>query len=119
MTLVYNDQEHPVKVLLDPGSTVPVMSFSKARQWKLPLIKRRYARPINAFNGTTDGEGGRYYTEALVLRHQEDHFTRLNFELTKMDGHDIILPHWWLQRHQPTHFFANDAGEITFSSDFC
>ncbi|KAH8156761.1 hypothetical protein CIB48_g11490 [Xylaria polymorpha] len=93
MTLIYNGQEHPVRVLLDCGSTVPVMSFSKAQQWKLPLVKRPQARQLLAFNATYDDQGGRYFTEELVLRHKEDHFTSLSFELSKIQDQDIILPH--------------------------
>ncbi|KAK4182060.1 hypothetical protein QBC35DRAFT_346536, partial [Podospora australis] len=119
MTLIYNDAEHPVRVLLDPGSTIPVMSITQARQWKLPLIRRAVPRLIQAFNATADDLGGRYYTNRLVLRHQEDHFSRLNFELSTMDDQcDIILPQWWLQQHQPAGFFG-DAGKITFSSSYC
>ncbi|WPJ62712.1 hypothetical protein SMAC4_13578 [Sordaria macrospora] len=63
--------------------------------------------------------GGRYYTEAVVLRHQEDHYTRLNFELSTMDDEcDIILPHWWLQQHEPACFF-DKTQEIKFSSEYC
>lgn len=119
MTLLYNDQEHPVRVLLDTGSSVPVMSLPKARQWKLPIIKRSYRRTMVAFDASETTDGGRYYTESLVLRHQEDHFTRLNFELCSLDTEaDIILPQWWLENHQPLHFFDNTK-KIQFASDYC
>jgi len=69
MTLLYNDQEHEVRALLDPGSSIPVMSLTKARKWKLPIFRRTTLRPLTAFNNTTDGGSGRYYTDYLVLRH--------------------------------------------------
>lgn len=119
MTLLYNDKEHPVRVLLDPGSSIPVMSFHQARVWKLPLFKRANIRSLMGFNAEADSVGGRYYTDTLVLRHQEDHYTRLNFELSKMDDEcDIILPHWWLLQHEPASFF-DKTQEIRFSSEYC
>ena len=119
MTLLYNNEEHPVRVLLNPGSSIPVISFHKARVWKLPIIKRPRIRTIMGFNSVVDTIGGRYYTEAVVLRHQEDHYTRLNFELSTMDDQcDIILPHWWLQQHEPAYFF-DKTQEIKFASDYC
>ena len=33
MTLIYKDEEHTVRALGDTGSSVPVMSLSKAREW--------------------------------------------------------------------------------------
>lgn len=119
MTLLYNDEEHPVRVLLDPGRSIPVISFHQARTWKLPLIKRSRSRSIIGFNAAVDTMGGRYYNEAVVLRHQNDHYTRLNFELSAMDDQcDIILPHWWLQQHEPACFF-DKSQEIKFFSEYC
>lgn len=119
MTLIYNDKEHQVKVLMDTGSSVPVMSFSKARQWKIPIYRRQHPRPMVNFDASVSKQGGRFYSEALVLRHQEDHFTRLNFELTNLDEEcDIILPQWWLEQHQPAHFFSQTQG-IQFTSEYC
>lgn len=108
-----------MRVLLDPGSSIPVMSFHKARTWKLPLIRRSHIRTIMGFNAAVDTMGGRYYTEAVVLRHQEDHYTRLSFELSAMDDEcDIILPHWWLQQHEPACFF-DKTQEIKFATEYC
>ncbi|KAK4221856.1 hypothetical protein QBC38DRAFT_347285, partial [Podospora fimiseda] len=36
MKLVHNLSEHRVRVLLDTGSQIPVVSLSKAREWELP-----------------------------------------------------------------------------------
>lgn len=119
MTLIYNHKEHPVRVLLDTGCSVPVMSFSQCRKWRLPMFKRDKVRKMLSFDATCVENAGRYYTDALVLRHQEDHFSRLNFELSNMDDEcDIILPHWWLEMHQPAGFFGN-PDKIQFPSEYC
>ena len=70
------------------------MSITKARAWRLPLVKRAVPRVLSAYNNTVDISNGRYYTEELMLRHQENHFTRLSFKLTAIDKQcNIILPH--------------------------
>ncbi|KAJ2984544.1 hypothetical protein NUW58_g6005 [Xylaria curta] len=120
MTLLYNQKEYPVLVLLDTGSTVPVLSMDKARQWGLPQVRRKTRRPLTAFNATVDDEGGKYYSEDLIIRHRDDHFSRINFELSKMDEEcDIILPLWWLQEHQPTSFLDPHNKKIRFTSEYC
>lgn len=119
MTLLFNDKEHVVRVLLDTGSSVPIMSVSLARKWKLPLVRRQQAREIWSFDMTKVKEGGRYYTEPLVLRHQQDHYTKLTFECSPLDSEcDVILPHWWLQEHQPAGYFDN-VQKLQFPSEYC
>ncbi|KAK4230168.1 hypothetical protein QBC38DRAFT_344402, partial [Podospora fimiseda] len=119
MTLVHNLSEHRVRVLLDTGSQIPVVSLYKAREWNLPVQRRTEPRLILAFNKTPDEAGGQYFTDYLVLRHQENHCTRLSFELTDMDDEcDVILPQWWMAQHQPSNLFGRPE-EIAFESVYC
>ena len=37
-----------------------------------------------------------------------------------MDGdHDIILPYWWLQLHEPDGLFSKDPKDTKFQSAYC
>ena len=72
------------------------MSLSKSREARIQLNKRPHRRTLYGFNDSADVSGGRYYTSPVILRHAEDHFSRVSFELTVMADCDIILPHWWL-----------------------
>lgn len=75
---------------------------------------------LQTFTGDSQFKEGARYTDTLVLRHAEDHFTRLGFEVSKLDDQcDAILPHWWLCEHQPAGFYDKDPTKITFDSPTC
>lgn len=112
-------QETPIRVLLDDGSQLPAFSETKARGLGLPIWNHDEPRVIRTFTGGTT-TAGHHYVGPVILRHQEDHFTSLTFELTPMDDEcDAILPYWWLQEHQPEGFFDKDPTKITFSAFKC
>ncbi|CCE34872.1 uncharacterized protein CPUR_08811 [Claviceps purpurea 20.1] len=119
MTLVIDGQEVPIRVLLDGGSSIPVFSLSTARKAHIPMRKRAWKKTLYGFNDVPDETGGRYVTQPLILRHQQDHFTRLTFELSNLSDCDAILPHWWMQQHQPANLFDKDTDRIIFSSSHC
>lgn len=120
MTLLLGDNEERVKALLDPGCSVPIFSLPKARKLGIPLLARTKKRAMYGFNNKIDAQGGRYYTAPVILRHSEDHFTRLSFELTDIgDDYDLMLPYWWLQQHQPSEFWNKEAHRISFASPYC
>ncbi|CCE34914.1 uncharacterized protein CPUR_08853 [Claviceps purpurea 20.1] len=119
MTLLVQGQEFLMRTLLDGGSTLPVFSLSTARKLNIPLRKRAWKKTLYGFNDVADETGGRYVTQPLILRHQQDHYTQLAFEISNLSDVDIILPHWWMQQHQPVNLFDKDANLIAFSSDYC
>ncbi|KAG5952212.1 hypothetical protein E4U57_006306 [Claviceps arundinis] len=108
MTLLVNGCELPIRVLLDGGNSLPFFSLSTARKANIPMQKRAWKKTLYGFNDVEDETGGRYVTRPLVLRHQQDHSTRLAFELSNIFDCDAILPHWWLQEHQPAKLFDKD-----------
>src|SRR4051812_1800252 len=56
----------------------------------------------------------------LVQRHNEDYITKLGLEMTPMDDkHDIMLPHWWLQTHEPERPFEKSLEDLGFQSKYC
>ncbi|KAG6175482.1 hypothetical protein E4U36_000471, partial [Claviceps purpurea] len=112
MTLVIDGSEIPIRVLLDGGSSLPVFSLSTARRAHIPMQKRNWKKTLYAFNDVADDTGGRYVTKPLILRHQQDHYTRLSFELSNLSDCDAILPHWWMQEHQPANLFDKDSDRI-------
>ncbi len=119
MTLIQGDAELPIRALLDPGSQIPVMSLVQAKKWSVELIERSTSRMLFSFNNTLDSSGGRFYTKSLALLHKE-HFSCISFELSDIGpDYDIILPHWWLQEHQPSNFWGQDPDKIVFDSPQC
>lgn len=123
MTLIRTIKGKPVeqslKVLLDGGSELPILSFNKAQELKIEKIRHDEPRVLQAFTGAEVTDAGEFHTDSLVLRHQEDHFTRLSFELANLEtGLDAILPHWWMQEHQPEGIFESPT-KISFTTPKC
>jgi hypothetical protein len=109
----------PLRVLLDPGSQVAVFSTPVAKRLGITLFAHDIPIHMQAFDGETNEVAGKYYTEPLHLRHG-DHWTTLPFELSRLEDQcDAILPHWWLQEHQPSNLYSADPSHISFDSLHC
>lgn len=113
-------REHPVRVLLDPSSAVPVLSENVVKRLAIKTFHHPPGFHLQSFTGEGDASKQALYSDTMVLRHAEDHFTRLQFEVSKLDPEcDVILPHWWLQEHQPAGFYDQDPRKIVFTSPTC
>jgi hypothetical protein len=61
---------------------------------------------------------GEAFTHSLMLEYKR-YFTRETFEVMPLDGEtDIILPCWWMVKHQPSKFWGKPE-EIVLDSKFC
>ena len=89
--------EHPeivVRVMLDCGANVPVISQEMVQKHEIPGVLRQQACGFSAFDGMESGNAGRAYTLPCTLR-IEGHYTKETFEISTLkDDHDILLP-WW------------------------
>ncbi|KAK4182057.1 hypothetical protein QBC35DRAFT_510663, partial [Podospora australis] len=111
-------KERVVRVLLDDGAQVPVLSQHIAIQLNIPRWKHEEPLSLQAWDGST-AEGGVEYGGPVMLRHKEDHFTKLSLELAPLDDEvDVLLPYWWLQQHRPEGFF-DGPNHVTFGSTYC
>jgi hypothetical protein len=122
MTLILTTKGRPreqtVRVLLDDGAEVPAVSLPLVQRLGIPRWTHPVPRVFRAWDGSETGQGLEY-AGPVVLRHGEDHFTSLSLELSPLDEEvDVILPYWWLQRHQPQGFFQGPKF-VTFKSDYC
>jgi hypothetical protein len=115
--LLPNGIEVPVKVLLDWGSTVPVLSASVARKYSVPTWTREIPENIQSFAGDIVAEAGKEYSYPVVLQHQ-DHFTKDSYEIAPTGTDcDIILPWWWISKHRPRNQYSLE--DIEFTSEYC
>ena len=106
-----------IQVLLDPGASIPVISRTLVQHLQIPTIKRTIPRNLQAFDAQTTSLSE--YTHDLVLQH-ENHYTKLACEISLLEEEcDLILPHWWLQQHPPSSFFAKNPADIRFDSERC
>ena len=98
MTLLGPKQEVSVRVLLDLSTSVPVLSDKVVQHLKIPPVCRKNARILSSWNSEVSKNVGLLYTPELILRHQDDHFSRISLEISPLDNEcDMILPYWWLQ----------------------
>ena len=87
--------EHPeivVRVMLDCGANVPVISQEMVQKHEIPGVPRQQACGFSAFDGIESGNTGRAYTPPCTQR-VEGHYSRETFEIcTRQDDHDVLLP---------------------------
>jgi hypothetical protein len=94
-----DEQSEVIRVLLDSGSTIPLLSLSWVKPLTIPIARRKHPKRVEDFAGNPVQGAGEYYTFPLLLQHRR-HFTRQTFEVAPMaEDYDAILPNWWIDRH--------------------
>ena len=121
MTIINGKSESVIRVLLDSGASIPCISKAITEILRTKLFQREVPLAVEMGDRHVAEGAGRFYTPELVLRHQQDHFSMVQFEVmeTLDDEADAILPFWWLNLHQPGQFFDHDSGRVVFDSDYC
>ena len=115
----HNQKEYKVRILLDTGSTVPLLDRSWAEALQVPLIRRPFPKLIENFAGQEVPGAGEYYTAPLELQHRK-HLTSEAFEVAPLGSEfDAILPAGWTQLHVPTGLFSKNWKDLKFISDNC
>ena len=111
------EREEVTRVLLNTGSTVPLLSQSYVQNKRITVAKRPKARPIQDYAGQEVEGAGTHYTAPLILQHRQ-HFSRVSFEVApSASDNDVILPRWWLAKHKCDLLASN--GRIKFTSTDC
>ena len=111
-----NENEAAIRILLDTGSTVPLLSLAWVASTSIQVVKRATTKRIENFAGDAVPGAGEYYTSPLLLQHRK-HYTREMFEVAPLAGdYDAILPAWWMAKHRPEDIHQ---GRLTFTSPHC
>ena len=111
------EREEILRILLDTGSTVPLLSQTLAQAKQIPGAQRLTIGPIQDYAGQEVEEAGRFYT-ALLISYHRHHFSRVSFQVAPLaSDYDAILPHWWLAKHKCDLLVSN--GRIKFTSANC
>jgi transposase InsO family protein len=120
MKLSWNDSpEVTVRVMLDCGANIPVISQELVEKHKVPGVLRTKACGFYGFDGEESGDAGRAYTLPCTLR-LKDHYTQESFEISPLqDDHDILLPWWWITKHPIKYVHTGDPADIKFVSQQC
>ena len=117
--LHWGEDEALVKVLLDSGSTIPLLSLKLAESLSIPLAGRAQARRVDNFAGQAVLGAGKYYSYPLTLQ-CKSHYSIESFEVAPLSGdYDVILPDWWIQKHKPRYQEDQGTYQISFSEKQC
>ena len=117
MIVHLGEREEVARILLDTGSTVPLLSRSYVQNKRITTAERPTIRPIQDYAGQEVEGAGSHYTAPLTLQHRH-HFSRVSFEVAPLaSDYDAILPRWWLAKHKCDLLASN--GRIKFTSADC
>jgi len=101
MIISWGSTQHTVRVLLDTGCSVPLISTRITEQLDIPRICRKEAAPLLNCSGEEVKGAGMEYTELLLLQHRK-HYSREVFEVAPLEPEvDLFLPFWWIAKHPP------------------
>jgi hypothetical protein len=104
--------------MFDTGAAIPIISSKFITEHNLPMITRDIPLRINGADGCPLSGAGEAFTHSLLLQYKR-HYTRETFEVMPLESEtDIILPCWWMAKHQPNKFWGKPE-EITLDSEFC
>ena len=120
MKLSWEDNpEIVVRVMLDCGANVPVISQEMVEKHKIPGVRRQQACGMSGFDGGESTNAGRAYTFACTLR-KGGHYTKETFEISPLqDDHDILLPWWWILMHPTKYVTTGLKSDLRFDDPKC
>ena len=111
------EKEEVLRILVDTGSTVSLLSRKFAQDKQIPVAERPSIRPIQDYAGQEVEGAGQFYTAPLILQHRH-HFSQVSFEVApRASDYDSIIPRWWLTKHKCDLLACN--GRIKFTSADC
>jgi len=117
MIVSWGPTQYAVRVLLDTGCSVPLISTMVTKKYDIPRVRRCRAAPLQNCSGEEVKGAGLEYTEPLLLQHRK-HFSRKVFEVTSLEPEvNIFLPFWWIAKPPPQG--AWDSEELHFGSPGC
>jgi hypothetical protein len=104
--------------MFDTSTAIPIISSKCIAEYNLWMITHDRLLRINGADGCPLSRAGEAFTHSLLLRYKQ-HYTRETFEIIPLESEtDIILPCWWMAKHQPNRFWGKPQ-EITLDSEFC
>jgi len=117
MIILWGSTQYAVRVLLDTGCSVPLISARITQQLDIRRIRRSRAAPLLNCSGEEVKGAGMEYTDPLLLQHRK-HYSREVFEVAPLELEvDLFLPFRWISKHPPQG--AWDSEELRFSSPNC
>ena len=116
-TLELLDKEVPVRLLVDSGTSGPILHEDFVRKNRLLVKKRKMPKQVKNANKEPIPNPGTYYTQPIVLvigQHAEDMVWEVGMIKSQIDGY---LPISWLQKHNPS--INWETGTLKWRSAHC
>jgi len=114
MIISWGPTQHAVRVRLNTGCSLPLISTRITERLDIPRICRREVAPLLNCSGEEVKGAGVQYTEPPMLQHRK-HYSWEVFEVVPLEPEiDLFLPFWWIAKHPPQG--AWDSEELRFSS---
>ena len=108
-----------VRVLLDTGSSIPIIGEGLAKKIVVTIIRRKAAKQIRGFSGIEAPGAGECFTMPPELKHGE-HRTIESFEVSQLcPEFNLLLPGWWILKHRPLAMLTGDWGNNRYLATGC
>jgi hypothetical protein len=105
-------------MMFDTGTAIPIISSKFIMEYSLLIITHDRPLRINGADGCPLSGAGEAFTYSLLLQYKQ-HYMRETFEVMPLESEmDIILPCWWMAKHQPNKLWGKPQ-EIILDSKFC
>ena len=115
--VLIGEKEEAIRILLDTGSTVPLLSRMFTQDKRIPVAEPPAIRSIQDYAGQEVEGAEQLYTLPKILQHRH-HFSRVSFEVAPLaSDYDAILLRWWLAKHKCDLLASN--GRIKFTTADC
>jgi hypothetical protein len=94
------------QTMFDTGNAIPIISSKFIAENSLPIITCDRPLRINGADGCPLSRAGEAFTYSLLLQYKQ-YYMRETFEVMPLESEmDIILPYWWMAKHQPNKFWG-------------
>ena len=106
-----DNPEINIRVILDPGANVPVLSQSLVQEYRVLVVHRERAKIIAGYDGAEDKGAGSAYIFACTPS-LTDHYTKESFKVSPLqDDYDILMPWGWTHQH-PIRYLYSELSQI-------
>jgi len=92
MILHLDGKKHQIRVLLDTGCSIGLLSSQTMGKLSITKKEHRQARSIESYTGKSVEGAGQLYTVPILLQHRK-HYSTVRFEISPMEANiDAFLP---------------------------
>jgi hypothetical protein len=107
-----------IRMMFDTSAAIPIISSKFIIECNLLMITHNVPLRINGVDHCPLSGARQAFMHSLLLQYKQ-HYIRETFKIMPLESEtDIILPCWWIAKHQPNKFWGKPE-DITLDSEFC